>query len=81
LNRIVGIVPVRDEDPFIAWATQDAPEFCEELIVPDSHPSDRTPERLAREISSLGRPARWGPGQEVGSRVERALTHPAATHG
>jgi hypothetical protein len=81
LNRIVGIVPVKAEDPIEAWAIEIAPEFCEQLIVPDNHPSGGMPEQLDREISSFGRLAPGGLGGEAVARVEQALAHPAAIDG
>lgn len=46
VNRIVGIVLVKDEDHFISWAIRNVADFCDELIVLDNHSSDGTTEQL-----------------------------------
>ncbi|WP_374625702.1 glycosyltransferase [Devosia sp.] len=45
--RIVGIVLVRDEENFLAWAVGNAIDFCDEMLLIDNGSRDSTPERIA----------------------------------
>lgn len=45
--RIVGIVLVRDEENFLAWAVGNAIDFCDELLLIDNRSRDSTPDRIA----------------------------------
>lgn len=47
MNRIVGIVLVKDEDHFISWAIENVAAFCDEILVLDNHSTDGTPAQLA----------------------------------
>lgn len=47
VNRIVGIVLVRNEEHFVAWSLRNIAGFCDEIIVLDNDSNDGTPERLA----------------------------------
>lgn len=46
-TRIVGIVLVRNEENFVAWAIENAIGFVDEMLVIDNLSRDATPDRLA----------------------------------
>lgn len=54
MNRIIGIVLVKNEDLFISWAIRNVAAFCDDIIVLDNRSTDRTPERLAALAGRFG---------------------------
>jgi glycosyltransferase involved in cell wall biosynthesis len=69
LNRILGIVLVRNEDRFVRQAILNAWEFCDHLLLVDHRSVDRTPEIL-RELAA----------QAPEKATFHAIGHPGESH-
>ena len=52
MNKIVGVVLVKNEEYFIAWSLMNVLNFCDHIIVLDNLSTDRTPE-IVRNIANL----------------------------